>query len=255
MEVAVLSLASLGSCSLGFVKPSYFHSVGYGLAMASMATILLVLHQGHAAVVVVPLVASLIYMFFGLRLALYLYVRQFAPSMQKELQERATRAAQLSLRSKVIMWLSSSLFFVFFVWPLKILWHSSHATSLDARNALLLAGMAFGVVIEAAADLQKYLFKLSHPDRFVSSFLFSLVRHPNYGAEIFFYLCSNLAALNAGASSADAGVALLGLAIISSIILFGGLRKLEAKQSQTYGKLPEYTAYLKSTKKIIPFVF
>jgi steroid 5-alpha reductase family enzyme len=110
-----------------------------------------------------------------------------------------------------------------------------------------------GLVIESLADIQKSRAKKVNPGRFVDTGLYRIVRCPNYFREMLFWTGVFVSGFGAVHGVWQWVAVLTGyLGII--YVMFGGARRLEIRQNKSYGKDPEYQAYVKKTPIMIPLI-
>lgn len=242
MDLVAIALAT---DAVGFVETRYFHGVGYGLAMAAQAAFL--------ASTTTLSVQQVLMVAFGVRLAAYLFLRGNvgAKSCPVPLAQRTVQPANHppatpgpSLLGRAIMWVSSSLLFVAFAWPLRV-------AAGRPSSPLPLCVMAVGALLEAVADAQKALAKRREPRRFVGHGLFALSRHPAHFFELVMYWGSLLVA--PPQTALDWAIAGFGLAAIHAVII-GGVRRLDRRQSEAYKGDKEFEAYVARTAMLVPFV-
>jgi steroid 5-alpha reductase family enzyme len=113
--------------------------------------------------------------------------------------------------------------------------------------------MCCGLVLEAAADMQKSAAKRKNPHRFVDTGLYRVVRCPNYLGEILFWTGVLLSGIPALTSPLRVLAALVGWICIV-YIMFNGAQRLERRQNKRYGGKKEYQEYVKKTPIILPFL-
>ena len=113
--------------------------------------------------------------------------------------------------------------------------------------------MAFGIIFESASDWQKNQLKKANPKRFCDTGLFRIVRCPNYFGEILMWTGSFVIAFGSCCNVWQWIIASLGYIGIV-YVMFSGARRLELRQQETYGNIPEFKEYIKKTPLIIPFV-
>lgn len=120
-----------------------------------------------------------------------------------------------------------------------------------AALALTAAGAALAV--EAAADAQKSAWRAdpAHRGRFCGRGAFSVVRYPNYAAEIAFWSAVTFAAGPAVLASAPWVVASPAFSALL-ITQVSGIPPLEAAHEKAYGSDPAWRAYVASTPALIP---
>ena len=153
----------------------------------------------------------------------------------------------------VLVWLTVAFLFFAQVSPL----YFRLANGLAAKDApLLLVGVAvsaFGLVLQALADAQKSAAKKTAPDCFCSSGLFRIVRCPNYLGEILVWTGMLTGSISCLQGVLQWLVSLLGYAGIV-FIMFNGARRLERRQTETYGTDPAFMAYSRTVPILIPIV-
>ena len=112
---------------------------------------------------------------------------------------------------------------------------------------------ACGVALEAWSDAVKARAKKKAPKRFVTCGPYRLVRCPNYLGEIIIWTGSFLICFGASCTVWQWVIAAIGyIGII--YVMFSGARRLELRQTQTYGKDPEFQEYTRTTPLLLPFV-
>ena len=103
-----------------------------------------------------------------------------------------------------------------------------------------------GVLLKSAA-------KKKNPKRFVDTGLYRIVRCPNYFGELLIWT-----GIFVGGTTACVNVWQWIAAVTGYIgivyVMFSGARRLEERQSRTYGNDPEYQAYFKKTPIMIPLI-
>jgi steroid 5-alpha reductase family enzyme len=113
--------------------------------------------------------------------------------------------------------------------------------------------MALGVVLESVADAQKKAAKKINKHRFVDTGVYRIVRCPNYLGELVIWTGAFLVCFGACLTVWQWVVSIIGyLGIV--YVMFSGARRLEIRQNLTYGKDPEYQAYIKKTPILLPLV-
>ena len=133
---------------------------------------------------------------------------------------------------------------------------------LELDGILLITSMigviifSIGFITETIADFQKFRFKrqLENKDKFISSGLYAIVRFPNYAGEILVWIGIFIACL-----PYLEGWALL--SIVSPIwinillIKISGIPYLLTSQNEQYGERASYQEYLRTTKKLVPYLY
>ena len=202
-------------------------------------------------------------------------------------QENGINFGNIILASAIIIWavrLGSFLFFrihkagedrrfrsikpsptrFFMTWTLQGMWVSiCSACALTAIssskgvqvNSLLYVGLAFfliGLIIEVIADNQKSKFR-SNPEnknKFITTGLWSLSRHPNYLGEITLWL--GVTIMSISSLSGWQFITLISPIFTYILLVYvSGVRLLEASGRKKWGHLESYQDYLKKTPSLI----
>ena len=154
-----------------------------------------------------------------------------------------------------MIWISCALLYVGQISPATF-YLSNLANGAEVNEVVAWVGAVVatvGVIIEAVADAQKSAAKRKDASRYVSTGLYRIVRCPNYFGEILLWTGSFIVAFGACCTPWQWVVASLGYVGIV-YVMFSGARRLELRQAETYGKLPEFQEYAKRTPLILPLV-
>jgi steroid 5-alpha reductase family enzyme len=244
----IFGLALLAS-AIGFHKYVWFISIGYGAAIALIGAGLLFLFS--SSLTIGTLLACLLLMAYGCRLAGYLTYRDVKTAYNRRMKGEVKENNSVSFAGKVGIWISAALLYVLETSPILFRFTNHKGTDLFLIIGLIIS--LIGLVLETTADLQKNKAKKKNPKRFVDTGLFRLVRCPNYFGEMTFWTGIFISGLNIYHNPLQWLCALLGyLGII--YVMFGGARRLEIRQDKNYGQDPAYQAYKKSTPIMIPFI-
>ncbi|XP_045119370.1 uncharacterized protein LOC123509238 [Portunus trituberculatus] len=112
-----------------------------------------------------------------------------------------------------------------------------------------------GFLIEVVADFQKTVFRnnTNNKDKFISSGLWSLSRHPNYFGEIllWFGLYTSSSVCLSGWEHLAVLCPLLDYLLITRV---SGIPILERHAALKWGRLPHYQQYVANTPLLVPFV-
>lgn len=110
-----------------------------------------------------------------------------------------------------------------------------------------------GFVIEATADRQKSAFKgrAENKDRFISTGLWSISRHPNYFGEIFLWLGVAIVAAPV-LQGWQIPTLVSPLFVIFLLCRVSGIPLLETQAQERWGDDPQYQRYVKTTPVLIP---
>ncbi|MEO8758654.1 MAG: DUF1295 domain-containing protein [Devosia sp.] len=240
-------LLSLAISALGFRRVDWFISLGYGFSIAAEAAFFALLYRN----VLSPwLVAQLLLLLaYGLRLGLYLVSRERSPSFARELAASKERSAHITQPIKFAIWISVAALYVAMASPLLFNLTGTPGATLPVGAIIMLVGL----VLEAAADAQKFRIKARDPKRFVSTGLFSIVRCPNYFGEIIFWFGGFIAGIGAYGSLAHWLIAAVGFVCIE-LIMLGSARRLEIKQAERYDGDPAYLDYVRRVPILFPLL-
>lgn len=237
--------------ALGFRRVDWFISLGYGFSIAAEAVLFALLYLGALTVPAVAVVVLLA--LYGLRLGIFLTLRERTASFGLELEASKARSAGVRGPLKVVIWISVSALYVAMASPalLSLAALASRPSVWTLWPGVLL--MAAGLALEAAADQQKSRYKAEDPRRFVDRGLFAIVRSPNYFGEMLFWLGVFVAGTAAYGSIAAWLLAAIGLVCIE-LIMLGSARRLELKQAERYGSDPAYQNYARHVPILFPLV-
>lgn len=263
--VALTALASAVCIPATQYKNLYGISVGYGLSVAVLAGVLRTVFRATTTTMGNTLTAGLV--FYGIRLAAYLWVR--GVSGWKSLNTKKREPARWK---RVPFAVSLALFYAFLVTPcLYALRGSATAMVVDSQPQQqwkLLVGWTgtalvwVGAVLEAVADTQKFVSKQRHVDDFERSAshgpatgVYAWTRHPNYTGEVAVWLGVYLAGLPSFGTSAVAWLcSTVGLYGIASIMQ-SAASSLEKRQQEKYGGQEKYEEWKRKVPApLVPFV-
>ena len=250
MTYWILLLVSLAFSAVGFLMYIYFFSVGYGLAVAALGVTLAASYFGKTGAA--PLVLCALLVVYGLRLGLYLLYRDLkSKGYRKILAPERDRSKRMKLLPKFAIWFSCAVLYTLEISP--VYFRLKNGVTADAALYAGLAVAVFGLLLEAAADLQKSVQKKRDPSRFVSTGLYRIVRCPNYLGELLFWLGVLISGIPALKTPWEWAAAITGYVLLI-FIMFSGARRLELRQEKNYGDDPAYRAYVGKTPILLPFV-
>jgi steroid 5-alpha reductase family enzyme len=218
--------------------------LSYGLTFVLIAGALLLQAPRRDAA---QLALALMVAAWGVRLAGYLVYR---------IMHMGRDARFDGIREKFWSFFKFWLFQGLAVWVIMLpvtLWYSRPGT----WNLWMSAGATIwltGIVIESVADRQKFAFKRSAAGRrrWTDTGLWRFSRHPNYFGEllcwwgVYVFTAPDLGAWNA--------LGIAGPLAITLILLFAtGIPTLEASARKKWGADPEYQAYRRRTRLLVPW--
>lgn len=249
----ILLLVSFAVSALGWKYFIYFFSIGYGFGIAALAITIALL---FCDVLTLPTALLCLVLFvFGFRLGWYLFQRERKSPEYKKILYSKGAAEKKPLFVVITVWVFCALLYVAQVSPLAFfLANSQEGAEVNQLWAWIsVVVMALGVMLEAVADAQKKAAKKQDPKRFVDTGLYRLVRCPNYLGELVIWTGSFILCIGASCTIWQWIIAVLGY--ISIIyVMFSGARRLEIRQTETYGHDPQFQAYISKTPLLLPFV-
>lgn len=249
----ILLAISFAVSSVGWIYFIYFFSIGYGLAISALSVAAVVIFKD---VITLPalLLCGVLFV-YGLRLALYLFVRERKSASYKKILYQPANSAKKPLFAMFLIWISCALLYIGQISPVTFyLYNLANGAAVNSLWAWIGVGLAAaGVVIEMVADYQKSAAKKINPSRFVDTGLYRLVRCPNYFGEVLMWTGSFVICFGACCTPWQWVIASLGYVGIV-YVMFSGARRLELRQMETYGNDPEFQAYIKRRPLILPFV-
>lgn len=246
----LLPAAALLISSIGFKNYVWFISLGYGFSIAGEGLVMLLAHSERLTFGTLLCCALLVA--YGCRLGGYLAFRErrvgsYKANMKGEIKD----GKFIPFGVKLAIWITCAALYVTQVLP--VFYRLSNQSADNRFVYLGAAVMAFGLLFESAADLQKNKAKKQNPKRFVDSGLYRIVRCPNYLGEMIFWTGVLLSGVGAVSGALQWTLSLIGYIGIV-YVMFSGARRLEIRQNKNYGADPEYQQYVKTVPILLPFV-
>lgn len=244
--------------ALAYINPIYAFSVGYGLAVAFATAFVTAAHVASGAYMTTALTWHLAGgAAYGARLAVFLFVRSVTWAEWRERAKKAPEAKATGFFKQTVVIALCSALYAMMTSPM--LWHAQNANAMNAAKygVVVVAGLVtqwIGVILEAAADQQKYNFKATErgKTRWCDEGLYKWCRHPNYLGELLFWIGTYVAGAPAMLTRPVTFVpATLGLAFIVKLMLMAAKRG-DAKQSEKYSDNVEYKAWYDATCSLVP---
>lgn len=247
-------LILLGACllvsSMGFKNYVWFISLGYGFSIAAEGAVMLIYY--HKTLTVSAVLLSVLLILYGIRLSGYLAIREAkSSSYKKHMTSEIKDGKTVPFGVKCAIWITCALLYL--TQALPVLYRFSNGSENSVMAYVGIGIMAFGLILESAADLQKNAAKKKNPRRFVDTGLYRIVRCPNYLGEMIFWTGVFLSGIGALATAWQWILASVGYAGII-FVMFSGARRLELRQNRNYGNDPEYQAYVKRVPILLPFI-
>ncbi len=256
-------------CTIGFWKYVYFLSVGYGLSIAAIGLEMLIKYQFVKGIDLpwYVIVQLLLFVVYGIRLGGFLLVREIKNATYRKTLENATKtksgsSTKMPVPVMVVMWLMVAALYMVQTCPVyyrieNTMVHSAlyHIGVADADGFAIVGVIisAIGLLLEAISDKQKSAAKKINPKRFCDSGLFKMCRCPNYFGEITFWTGVLVGSLNILKTWYQWVLAIFGFLAIVYIML-NGAKRLEKRQTASYGSDPEFQAYVQKTPIIFPLI-
>ena len=250
MFLVTIGIALLVS-SIGFKKYVWFISLGYGFSVAAISAIVLCVYIRTMSVMAI-LTAVLLFI-YGARLGGYLLYRELkSKAYNSKMKAEIKSGKGMPFGVKCCIWISAALLYACQTCPL--LFRAQNI--LSGNDAVIIVGTSIsllGFIIEALADYQKSAAKKKNPKRFVDTGLYRIVRCPNYFGELLIWTGVFVGGITVYTNAFHWIAAIVGyLGIV--YVMFSGARRLEERQTRTYGDDPEYQAYFKKTPILIPLI-
>ena len=249
---ALLALAFAVS-AIGWVYFIYFFSIGYGFAISALSLASAIIFRD---VITWPALLFCAVMFvYGIRLGLFLLLREKRSASYKKILYQPENTTKKPFFVMMMIWISCALLYVGQMSPVAF-YLGNLRDGVMVHEGWMWAGAvvaAIGVAIEIIADAQKSAAKKVNANRFVDTGVYRLVRCPNYFGEVLMWTGSFIICFGACCTLAQWIIAVLGYIGIV-YVMFSGARRLELRQTETYGKDPEFQAYIKKTPLLIPFL-
>ena len=241
---------SVSISTLGFYKFIYFITISYGLSIATIGVFLL--YKTNINLTLVEIILSILYIFYGLRLALFLLIREVKnKSYKQKMSNEINIGNHMRFLYKIIIWLSVALLYACQASPLTFRTLSNVKDDNLVYVSIII--MIFGLLLEIKADREKGTAKKINPKRFVDTGLYKIVRCPNYLGEVIFWTGNLIGGFKIYEGGFQWFIAIFGYILII-YIMFSGSRRLEIRQNKSYGKDPMYQKYVKNTPILIPFL-
>lgn len=249
----ILLAISFAVSALGWVYFIYFFSIGYGLAISALTVATAIIFRDVLTLPAAILCGVLFV--YGIRLATYLFLREKRSASYKHILYQPENTVKKPVFVMVSIWIACALLYVGQISPATFyLFNMEQGAPVNDLWAWIGAVVATaGVIIEMVADAQKSAAKKVNARRFVDTGLYRIVRCPNYFGEVLMWTGSFVICFGACCTVGQWVIA--GLGYIGIVyVMFSGARRLELRQDETYGKDPEFQAYIKKTPLIIPFL-
>ncbi|KAM0681307.1 hypothetical protein GINT2_000506 [Glugoides intestinalis] len=114
-----------------------------------------------------------------------------------------------------------------------------------------------GFSIEVVADMQKNIFKATqkNKEKWISTGLWSISRHPNYFGEILLWIGIALICIQDISLKKRTAFLFISPAFVAFLLIFiSGVPILEEIADKKFGENPEYMAYKRKTPVLVPYL-
>ena len=153
-------------------------------------------------------------------------------------------------------------------WTLQGMWVSMCLlcvlTALSSYSGVVMNSIFFigltvfilGLAIEIVADYQKTVFRrnIENKDKFITTGLWSLSRHPNYFGEIL--LWTGVAVMSISSLQGLQYITLISPIFVYFLLVYiSGVRLLEAQAEKKWGHLDSFKEYIKNTPRLFFKIF
>ena len=248
-----LLAVSLAASAIGWFYFIYFFSIGYGLAITSLAVSTATIFLDTITLPIAIFCGTLF--IYGIRLATFLFIRERKSASYKRILYQPNTRERKPTTTMLMIWISCALLYIGQTSPATFyLYNSKNGADTNDTWAWTGAIIAIlGFTTEAIADAQKSAAKRKDARNFVSSGLYRFVRYPNYFGEILLWTGSYTICFGADCTPLQWIIATLGYIGIL-YVMFSGARRLELRQMEAYGHNPQFQAYIKHRPLIIPFL-
>ena len=237
---------------LAFIPAWRYQTEHYFDLTGSIAyvTTLAIIAIAHPALDARGLVLCLLIAIWAIRLGSFLFTR-----VKREGGDRRFDPIKIQFWRFFLTWTLSGTWVYVTMAPGLAAITAAESLALDAFFAAGLALWLAGFTFEVIADRQKTRFRAdpANKDRFITSGLWSISRHPNYLGEITLWVGIGIMAFPA-LTGWQYLTLLSPLFIILLLTRISGVNMLERSGHKRWGDDPQYQAYLKSTPVLVPWI-
>ena len=251
MGILSLLLVSLGINGVFFAlaymfKTDAFTDLTYSLTFIIL-TALMMIHR--AALDTAQIITGVAVFLWAIRLGSYLFTRIMHTKVDHRFDDK--RDSFIRFGS---FWFLQAITVWIVLLPVYGILHSPGTTVTPALLLLSICVWLIGLIIEAVADQQKFLFKKdpANAKKFMQGGLWAWSRHPNYFGEICFWTGVSIPGL--ALFEGTEVLLFLGPVFITIMLLFvSGIPLLEKSWEKKWGKTKAYKEYKKHTPLLIPW--
>lgn len=190
---------------------------------------------------------------FGARLFGFLMYRRWHKAYKTMHTKMKNRAKEAKMYMNVTAVVLNALIFSALVLPYYANFRTKEAKKPQVISIIGLCLMVFGFVVNATADIQKFIWK-NKGGGLITHGLYRHVRHPNYAGEILFHFASILAGWHGYGSWWVGILSSLGDLTVAMII-FLSAKKCQRSQKARYSGTPGFDEYHARSWILVPFVW
>ena len=252
-QLLIVVAACAVGAAVGFKRLLWFITVGYGLGIFTGAIADLVIGISAGNVHWLFLLQSLVFIVYGLRLGLFLLLRETKnAAYRKYIGADKKDGKKIPVFVSVFMWIYCAFFYAGEISPVffRMMQNDYDNIVLPLIGVLL---SACGMLIEALADKQKSAQKAEDPKMVATKGLYRYVRCANYFGEILMWTGVFVGGLDTFSTAGQWIYAVLSYIMIVYIMV-DGAKRTEARQYKSYGDLPSYREYAAKTPILFPFL-
>ena len=238
-------------CVEGFYRFVWFMSVGYGISVAGIGAVLLVMALTRGGANIFYLLQCVLFVIYGIRLGGFLLIRELKNEKYRAKAAEAGSDMKVPVFVAAFMWIfCGSIYVCQSAGPVYRLLNGL-AGNLNIFAYIGIIISALGVYIEALADKQKGEAKAINPNMPAMHGLYKLCRCPNYLGEMLFWTGAIISGIGA-LQGAQWIVALIGYGEIM-FVMISGAKRVEGRHIKHYGDKKEYQDYANSVPLLFPF--
>lgn len=159
--------------------------------------------------------------------------------------------------SFLLAWCLQGLWIFTTILAVLIIHQSEDTFAMSWINYLGIILWILGFSIEVVSDMQKSIFKSNakNKEKWISTGLWSISRHPNYFGEIVLWIGIALICIQDIRLKKRTAFLFISPAFVAFLLIFiSGVPILEKIADKKFGDNPEYIAYKKQTPVLVPFL-
>jgi steroid 5-alpha reductase family enzyme len=222
-------------------------------SLTFLSTLALSLYLTNGRINVRQIVLSAFVAFWSARLGWFLFTRIHN---NNGIDSRFTILKQSRPRF-LMAWTMQGMWVFLTMLPVLMLNQTSEDVDFGVFDYIGIPMWAIGFIFEVISDYQKSAFRkiIENKERFISTGLWSISRHPNYFGEILLWIGLSLSAFGGLSARPKASFVFLSPVFVALLLIFvSGIPLLEQKADKKYGDSDDYQRYKKETPVLVPFI-